>query len=200
MRFAYLVSIAIVLNTVPARAEDFMKYMKPYEESPQDAEALRLVSAVDQAIGNNDKVAYDLALLKLRAANPKKQLGSCLRAQDGTKRALAIMGHRLLPIKRAFEDLRFMLMDSNPMVRWQVMLYAADLPQGIDVDMLKMSLSDTHPEVRSAAIVAVAKVARRKEEAAELFRMRLKEETDPNVIKKLKVGFTLLGMPSPGAQ
>ncbi len=201
MRFLLAVSIVALVTTLPAvaAAEDYMKYMKPYEESPADLDTAKLLSSIDQAVAANDKTTYEVGLAKLRGKKPRKNIENLLRSQDPMRRALAVMGHRLLPIKRAWDDLRFMLMDSNPMVRWQVMLYAAAEPQGIDLDGIKMSLSDPHPEVRGAAVFAVLKVARKNEQAIELFRMRWKEEKDPAVKQKLRTGFTLLGVPSPAS-
>ena len=198
MRSTLVLSIAaLAFLPATASAQDFMKYMKPYEESPADLQIIKQLNEIDATITAHDKEKYDQAVERFRALKPRKALNNIARSKTPQNRALAVMGYRLLPAKRIWDELRFMLMDSEPMVRRQCMLYAAEFPQGITLDGVTMPLSDGSPDVRIAAIFAVAKVAKKKEDAAALFRKRLKEEKDPNVIGKLKVGFALLGMPAP---
>lgn len=177
--------------------QDYMKMMKPYEESPQDLVVAKQMAAVDAAMGQGKSDVAATELEKLRAMKPKKNLEALLKSKDPNRRALAVLGLRLLPVKRMWEDLRFMLMDSAPQVRWQVLLYAGEFPQGIEVESVQMSLSDSEPLVRVAAIGAVIKTARKKEAAAELLRMRYQDEKDPQVLQKVKLGFTILGLPPP---
>lgn len=176
-------------------AQDYMKMMKPYEESPEDLAVAKQLLVIDQAIGAQDGEAADAALAKLRAMKPKKQLAALMKSKEPLRRALTVMGMRLLPLKRMWDDLRYMLMDSSAPVRAQVLMYAAEQPQGIDLDAITMSMSDADPNVRLATITAVMKVARKKERAEELFRMRLKEEKEPMIVQRLKAALTVLGSP-----
>jgi hypothetical protein len=175
-----------------AVSQDYMKYMKPYEESPQDLLVVKQLMAVDQALGEKKDDVLAAELEKLRAMKPKKNFDNLTRSKDPMKRALTVLGMRLLPVKRAWDDLRFMLMDSAAPVRRQVLLYAQDQPQGIDVDAVTMSISDPEPAVRIAAVGAIMKTAKKKEQAVEVLRARLKQETDANVQRQIKLALTVL--------
>jgi HEAT repeat protein len=196
MRARPVLVLLSLLVSSHATAQDFMKIMKPYEESLQDSAVLAQVAEIDKALSAQDRAAYDRELTKLRDMKPKKNLESTLRSQKGVNRALAVMGMRVLPAKREWDDLRYMLMDSTPMVRRQVLLYASEQPQGISLEAVQMSLQDGSPEVRSAAVLAIVNVAKKKEQAAEVLRSRLRTETDATVIAKIRLGFTLMGMSS----
>ncbi|MCC6809742.1 MAG: hypothetical protein IT381_20100 [Deltaproteobacteria bacterium] len=173
--------------------QDYMKYMKPYEESPEDLAVAKQMLAIEKAGLEQNEALFGQEVQKLIAMKPKKQLVNLMRSKDPVRRAHCVLGHRLLPIKRAWEDLRFLLMDASPDVRRQVMLYAQEQPAGIDVGGVQMTLSDVDANVRVAAVGAVVKTARKKEVAIDLLRTRLKEEKDPAVIKQLKTGLIVLG-------
>ena len=184
-----MISVALISLFV---AQDYMKMMKPYEETPQDMAVVRQLVALDQAQGtqNSEQVAAELT--KLRAMKPSKNLQALMKSKDPMRRALTVMGLRMLPVKRVWEDLRYMLMDSDPQVRRQVMIYAQTLPQGIEVEALQMSLADSEPMVRQAAIGAILKTSKRKANSKELFKSRLEQEKDPNVVRTLKSALMVL--------
>lgn len=172
--------------------QDYAKMMKPYEETPQDLAVLQQLVALDQAQGTQNSAQVNVELTKLRAMKPSKNLQALMKSKDPMRRALTVMGLRMLPVKRVWEDLRFMLMDSDPQVRRQVMIYAQTLPQGIEMEALQMSLADAEPMVRQAAIGAILKTSRKKALSKELFKSRLEQEKDPNVVRTLKSALMVL--------
>jgi hypothetical protein len=183
---------ALVLLMSFAVSQDYMKYMKPYEESPQDLAVAKQLEAVDVALGEQRPDAAQ-EIEKLRAMKPKKNLLNLMRSKDPVRRALTVLGMRVLQLKRMWEDLRYLLMDSAAPVRRQVLLYVQENPKGIHVEGVQMSLSEPDPAVRVAAVGAVVKTAKKPAVAVELLRSRFKEEKDPAVQKQIKLGLTVLG-------
>lgn len=190
-------AIAPLFLAGQAHATDIMKMMQPYKESPEDLAVARALLDIDQATMAGDEAASNAALARFRAMKPQKNLKNLMRSKSAETRALTVMGFRLLPLKRAWEDLRYMLMDSSVPVRRQVMFYVQEHPQGISLESVQLSLSDPDAAVRQPAVGAVLKTAKSKGQAAELFSARYREEKDPNVLKALRLGFTALGMSAP---
>jgi hypothetical protein len=164
-----------------------------HKEDEHDRQVLKVLAAMDQAVTANKKGDLDAAMARVKQLGGRAALDNILKLTDPLSRALAVEGYRLLPVRAGWNDLQIFMVDRNPVVRQQVLLYAARWPQGLGLTDVQMALQDLAPEVRVMAVQAIIHVAKKPREAAAALRQRLPNEKDPAVVRAIRVGLTALG-------
>lgn len=164
-----------------------------HKEDDHDRQTIKVLQAMDAAMTAGNKEQLEAAVAKLKKLGGRSALDGVLKLTEPMKRALAIEGYRMLPVHAGWNDLQIFIVDRNPLVREQVLLYAARWPQGLGLTDVKMSLEDLAPEVRMMAVTAIIHVAKKPHDAAAVLRARLPDEKDPNVVRAIRVGLTALG-------
>ncbi len=167
-----------------------------HEEDQHDLDVLKVLAFIDNAVANSKNDDVQSGLTRLRQLGGRNALENIIKLKEPQKRALGVLGYRVLPVANGWADLQILVVDPSPIVRRQVMFYAARQPQGIDIDNIKMSLQDSAPEVRAAAVTALIHVAKKPAVAGDFLKKRLQSEKDPTVIRALRIGLTALGLPS----